>query len=171
MGFAAAMFSCVGLGRGAGRSVSPPPRSPSSEEEETEEAELSDTSSILSDDSVYPCYEPAPAADGGQVLTFYQCCARNNAKLLQETLARGVSREEVTELDINGRNGLVVACFKGFVDIVTLLSKCPYIDINHQDNDGNTALMIAAQAGRSCGVPVLELHTGAPQSTRAWNAH
>ncbi|XP_024070522.2 photoreceptor ankyrin repeat protein [Terrapene carolina triunguis] len=117
------------------------------EEEETEEAELSDTSSILSDDSVYPCYEPAPDADGGQVLTFYQCCARNNAKLLQETLARGVSREEVTELDINGRNGLMVACFKGFMDIVTLLSKCPYVDINHQDNDGNTALMIAAQAG------------------------
>ncbi|XP_039370532.1 photoreceptor ankyrin repeat protein [Mauremys reevesii] len=117
------------------------------EEEEEEEAELSDTSSILSDDSVYPCYEPAPAADGGQSLTFYQCCARNDAKLLQEMLARGVSREEVTELDINSRNGLMVACFKGFVDIVTLLSKCPYVDINHQDNDGNTALMIAAQAG------------------------
>ncbi|XP_030410198.1 photoreceptor ankyrin repeat protein [Gopherus evgoodei] len=117
------------------------------EEEEQEAAEVSDTSSILSDDSVYPCYEPAPAADDGQSLTFYQCCARNNAKLLQEMLAQGVSREEVTELDINRRNGLIVACFKGFVDIVTLLSKCPYVDINHQDNDGNTALMIAAQAG------------------------
>ncbi|EMP31220.1 Ankyrin repeat domain-containing protein 33B [Chelonia mydas] len=117
------------------------------EEEETEEAELSDTSSILSDDSVYPCYEPAPAADCGHLPTFYQCCARNNARLLQETLALGVSRQEVTQLDINGRNGLMVACFKGFVDIVTLLSKCPYIDINRQDNDGNTALMIAAQAG------------------------
>ncbi|CAM4674127.1 unnamed protein product [Lepidochelys olivacea] len=117
------------------------------EEEETEEAELSDASSILSDDSVYPCYEPAPAADWGHLPTFYQCCARNNARLLQEMLALGVSRPEVTELDINGRNGLMVACFKGFVDIVTLLSKCPYVDINHQDNDGNTALMIAAQAG------------------------
>ncbi|KAM9115064.1 LOW QUALITY PROTEIN: photoreceptor ankyrin repeat protein [Pangshura tecta] len=134
------------------------------EEEDAEDAELSDTSSILSDDSVYPCYEPAPAADGGQPLTFYQCCARNNAKLLQEMLARGVSREEVTELDINRRNGLMVACFKGFVDIVTLLSKCPYVDINHQDNDGNTALMIAAQAGHVTIVnyllnyyPVLEI--------------
>nr|XP_006131271.2 photoreceptor ankyrin repeat protein [Pelodiscus sinensis] len=117
------------------------------EEEEEEEAELSDTSSILSDDSVYPCYEPAPATDGGQELTFYQSCARNKAKLLQEVLACGVSPEQVMELDINGRNGLMVACFKGFVDIVTLLSKCPYLDINHQDNDGNTALMIAAQAG------------------------
>ncbi|XP_074836517.1 photoreceptor ankyrin repeat protein [Carettochelys insculpta] len=117
------------------------------EEEEGEEAELSDTSSIFSDDSVYPCYEPASGAESGQELSFYQHCARNKAPLLQDRLACGVSPEEVTELDINGRNGLMVACFKGFVDIVTLLSKCPYLDVNHQDNDGNTALMIAAQAG------------------------
>ncbi|XP_014802953.1 PREDICTED: ankyrin repeat domain-containing protein 33 isoform X1 [Calidris pugnax] len=51
------------------------------------------------------------------------------------------------ELDINGRNGLMVACYKGFVDIVPLLQKCPYINVNQQDKDGNTALMIAAQAG------------------------
>ncbi|KAL8163676.1 UNVERIFIED_CONTAM: hypothetical protein K2H54_033132, partial [Gekko kuhli] len=43
--------------------------------------------------------------------------------------------------------GLLVACYKGFVDIVIVLSKCPYINVNHQDNDGNTALMVAAQAG------------------------
>ena len=42
----------------------------------------------------------------------------------------------------------MLAVSKGFVDIVTLLHTCPQIDINHQDNDGNTALMIAAQAGR-----------------------
>ncbi|XP_030822990.1 photoreceptor ankyrin repeat protein, partial [Camarhynchus parvulus] len=41
----------------------------------------------------------------------------------------------------------MVACCKGFVDIVPLLQKCPYININQQDNDGNTALMMAAQAG------------------------
>lgn len=46
------------------------------------------------------------------------------------------------------QNGLLVACFRGFKDIVILLSKCSYIDVNHQDNDGNTALMVAAQAGR-----------------------
>lgn len=44
----------------------------------------------------------------------------------------------------------MVAVSKGFIDIVTLLHVCPLIDINHQDNDGNTALMIAAQAG-VCG--------------------
>lgn len=45
------------------------------------------------------------------------------------------------------QNGLMMAVAKGFVDIVTILHVCPLIDINHQDNDGNTALMIAAQAG------------------------
>ncbi|XP_053154097.1 photoreceptor ankyrin repeat protein [Hemicordylus capensis] len=118
------------------------------EEESKSEEDQSDTSSILSDDSVYPVYEPSPADyDDGAELTFYQRCVKNDAKLLQEKLDKGVTREEVMELDINGRSGLLVACYKGFVDIVTLLSKCPYIDINHQDNDGNTALMIAAQAG------------------------
>nr|XP_034963969.1 photoreceptor ankyrin repeat protein [Zootoca vivipara] len=122
------------------------------DEEEDEGGESkrgeSDACSILSDDSVYPIYEPVPSAnDDGTTLTFYQICFKNDAKLLQQKLDSGVTREEVMELDINGRNGLLVSCFKGFVDIVTLLSKCPYIDINHQDNDGNTALMIAAQAG------------------------
>lgn len=43
----------------------------------------------------------------------------------------------------------MVAVGKGYIDIVTTLHVCPLIDINHQDNDGNTALMIAAQAGMS----------------------
>lgn len=41
----------------------------------------------------------------------------------------------------------MVACCKGFVEVVYGLHTCPFIDINHQDNEGNTALMIAAQAG------------------------
>ncbi|KAM7028339.1 photoreceptor ankyrin repeat protein [Acridotheres tristis] len=122
------------------------------EEEEEEDAssgssEPSDSSSIFSDDSVYPCYEASPEADGAGLLSLYQCCARNDAKLVWERLECGVTRSEATEVDINGRNALMVACSKGFVDIVPLLQKCPYININQQDNDGNTALMMAAQAG------------------------
>ncbi|KAL2293834.1 hypothetical protein Nmel_018899 [Mimus melanotis] len=122
------------------------------EEEEEEDAssgssEALDSSSIFSDDSVYPCYEVSPEPDGAGFLSLYQCCARNDAKLVWETLERGVTRSEATEVDINGRNALMVACSKGFVDIVPLLQKCPYININQQDNDGNTALMMAAQAG------------------------
>lgn len=51
----------------------------------------------------------------------------------------------------------MVAISKGFIDIVTTLHVCPLIDINHQDNDGNTALMIAAQAG-VCGCVTEPLH-------------
>lgn len=42
----------------------------------------------------------------------------------------------------------MLAVSRGFVDIVYNLNQCPFLDINHQDNDGNTALMIAAQAGK-----------------------
>lgn len=42
----------------------------------------------------------------------------------------------------------MVAVSKGFVDIVYALNQTPFLEINHRDNDGNTALMIAAQAGK-----------------------
>lgn len=42
-----------------------------------------------------------------------------------------------------------MACYQGYVDVVIALSQCPYVDVNWQDNEGNTALMTAAQAGRT----------------------
>ncbi|XP_034552128.1 photoreceptor ankyrin repeat protein [Notolabrus celidotus] len=106
----------------------------------------SDTGSVLSDDSVLPEYE-TDERHTEPPKTLYEACSRNASASLRRILERGVSKEEAMELDINGRNGLMLAVSKGFVDIVTLLNTCPFIDINHQDNDGNTALMIAAQAG------------------------
>ncbi|KAG9269752.1 ankyrin repeat domain-containing protein 33B-like [Astyanax mexicanus] len=106
-----------------------------------------DSGSLLSDDSVLPDYEREQDSAEGTATTLYQACAKNQASSLRRVLERGVTEEEVMELDINGRNGLMLAVSKGFVDIVYGLNKCPHIDINHQDNDGNTALMIAAQAG------------------------
>ncbi|KAF0036288.1 hypothetical protein F2P81_011600 [Scophthalmus maximus] len=106
----------------------------------------SDSWSVLSDDSVLPEYErdenhTEPAKK------LYEACARNDPASLRRILERGVTKEEAMELDINGRTGLTLAVAKGYVDIVTMLHTCPLIDINHQDRDGNTALMIAAQAG------------------------
>lgn len=43
---------------------------------------------------------------------------------------------------------MMFASYKGYLSIVYGLHGCPHLDINHQDNDGNTALMIAAQAGQ-----------------------
>ncbi|XP_027554856.1 photoreceptor ankyrin repeat protein [Neopelma chrysocephalum] len=147
--------ACGGGERAAAPTSSPDDSDPELYYEEEEEessgpsgpSEPSDSSSIFSDDSVYPCYESSSEAEGAGFLTLYQCCARNDAKLVWERLESGVTRSEATELDINGRNGLMLACAKGFVDIVPLLRKCPYINVNQQDNDGNTALMMAAQAG------------------------
>ncbi|XP_040916125.1 photoreceptor ankyrin repeat protein [Toxotes jaculatrix] len=106
----------------------------------------SDSGSVLSDDSVLPDYETDEKLKE-PAKTLYEACVRNDPTSLRRILERGVTKEEAMELDINGRNGLMLAVSKGYVDIVTLLYTCPFIDINHQDNDGNTALMIAAQAG------------------------
>ncbi|XP_069043472.1 photoreceptor ankyrin repeat protein [Lepisosteus oculatus] len=115
-----------------------------------DEDDDADTASILSDDSVFPDYTPERENKGLEpALTLYQACAQNDAQALARVLERGVTPEEVMELDINGRNGLMLASYKGFVDITAGLDHCPYLDVNHQDNDGNTALMIAAQAGHS----------------------
>uniref|UniRef100_A0A3P8V923 Ankyrin repeat domain 33 n=1 Tax=Cynoglossus semilaevis TaxID=244447 RepID=A0A3P8V923_CYNSE len=103
----------------------------------------SDSDSVFSDDSLLPDYERHEVRTE-PAKTLYQACARNDSTSLGRILERGVTKEEAMELDIN--TGLMVAVAKGSVDIVTMLHKCPFIDINHQDNDGNTALMIAAQA-------------------------
>lgn len=80
------------------------------EEEEEEEGEelgdtlkASETSSIFSDDSVYPCYTPVPCSGDQGELTLHQCCARNCAALLRDKLESGVTRQEAVQLDANGR--------------------------------------------------------------------
>lgn len=47
------------------------------------------------------------------------------------------------------QTGLIVACYQGYVDVVIALSQCPHLDVNWQDNEGNTALTTAAQAGKN----------------------
>ncbi|XP_018893585.2 photoreceptor ankyrin repeat protein isoform X3 [Gorilla gorilla gorilla] len=48
----------------------------------------------------------------------------------------------------------MVACYHGFQSVVALLSHCPFLDVNQQDKGGDTALMLAAQAGH---VPLVSL--------------
>lgn len=49
----------------------------------------------------------------------------------------------------------MVACYRGFESIVALLSRCPFLDVNQQDKDGDTALMLAVQAGERLPNPTL----------------
>nr|XP_046178251.1 ankyrin repeat domain-containing protein 33B-like [Oncorhynchus gorbuscha] len=110
-----------------------------------------DSRSIASDDSFYPPDEslkyrtPSPVTP--EPLSFFMACYNNNSIIVKIMIRQGVTEEEVRETDKNNRNGLIVACYMGWVDVVIALSQCPHIDVNWQDNEGNTALMTAAQAG------------------------
>ncbi|XP_065810484.1 ankyrin repeat domain-containing protein 33B [Labrus bergylta] len=114
----------------------------------------SDTRSIVSDDSFYPpdnsdvhrLYRP-PSPDSPEPISFFKACCNNNAIIVKIMIRQGVSEEEVRETDRNRRSGLIVACYHGYVDVVIALSHCPHLDVNWQDNEGNTALITAAQAG------------------------
>ncbi|GAA6108471.1 ankyrin repeat domain-containing protein 33B [Tachysurus ichikawai] len=114
--------------------------------------QLQDSKSIVSDDSLYPpdnsvTSQRSPTPEGPEPLTFFMACSSNNAIIVKIMIRQGVSKEEVREVDKNNRTGLIVACYQGYVDVVIALSQCPYVDVNWQDNEGNTALMTAAQAG------------------------
>ncbi|KAF7222869.1 ankyrin repeat domain-containing protein 33B [Nothobranchius furzeri] len=111
----------------------------------------SDTRSIASEDSFYPRDDsvisryvrtPSPEA-----ISFYKACCSNNVIIVKIMIRQGLTEEEVKETDRNRRSGLIMACYHGYVDMVIALSQCPYLDVNWQDNEGNTALITAAQAG------------------------
>ncbi|KAM3838842.1 ankyrin repeat domain-containing protein 33B [Vipera latastei] len=125
------------------------------EEDEDEEYEdfsdLPDTRSIASDDSFYPPQEAdedeSELSDSEQQLSLFRACCTNNAAVVRALIRQGPQEEDVRETDRNKRTGLIVACYQGYVDIVIALAQCPHIDVNWQDNEGNTALITAAQAG------------------------
>ncbi|XP_036109114.1 LOW QUALITY PROTEIN: photoreceptor ankyrin repeat protein [Molossus molossus] len=94
---------------------------------------------------------PAPDCRLGAL---YWACVRNDSAQLQAMLDDGVSPEEATQVDGNGRTGLMIACYHGFGGVVALLSRCPFLDVNQQDKEGDTALMLAVQAGH---VPLVSL--------------
>ncbi|XP_042352969.1 ankyrin repeat domain-containing protein 33B [Plectropomus leopardus] len=116
----------------------------------------SDMHSIASDDSFYPpdssdmsdLYR-VPSPDSPEPISFFKACCNNNAIIVKIMIRQGVTEEEVRETDRNRRSGLIVACYNGYVDVVIALSQCPYVDVNWQDNEGNTALITAAQAGHA----------------------
>uniref|UniRef100_A0A8C5T6U9 Ankyrin repeat domain 33B n=1 Tax=Malurus cyaneus samueli TaxID=2593467 RepID=A0A8C5T6U9_9PASS len=146
------------------------PRGPSpsgrhkEEEEDCEEyedfSELPDTCSIASDDSFYPpgglddddddlWSQEGDERDSPEALSLFRACCTNNSIVLKALIRQGPEEEDVREADRNRRNGLIVACYQGYVDIVIALAQCPHLDVNWQDNEGNTALITAAQAGKA----------------------
>ncbi|KAK1172791.1 hypothetical protein AOXY_G5456 [Acipenser oxyrinchus oxyrinchus] len=126
-------------------------------EEYDDFSQLPDTCcSIASDDSFYPPddlllsisdKEKGETPESPAPLSFFQACSTNNPLVLKLMITQGVTEDQVRETDKNNRTGLMVACYHGFVDIVITLAQCPYIDVNWQDSEGNTALITVSQAG------------------------
>ncbi|XP_006893232.1 PREDICTED: ankyrin repeat domain-containing protein 33B-like [Elephantulus edwardii] len=121
-------------------------------------SELPDTRSIASDDSFYPpggeeehsvWSVESISEDVPEAASLLRAACANDVELLRALVRRGPRAEEVLETDRNGRTGLIVACYHGFVDTVVVLAECPHVDVNWQDHEGNTALIIAAQAGHA----------------------
>uniref|UniRef100_A0A670IVV4 Uncharacterized protein n=1 Tax=Podarcis muralis TaxID=64176 RepID=A0A670IVV4_PODMU len=137
-------------------------------EEYEDFSDLPDTRSIASDDSFYPPRADGDSDDGDdwslgesdsstgspEALTLFRACCTNNAVALRAIIRQGPEEKEAKETDRNKRTGLIVACYQGFVDIVIALAQCPHIDVNWQDNEGNTALITAAQAGKEEVIPL-----------------
>ncbi|XP_077579720.1 ankyrin repeat domain-containing protein 33B [Stigmatopora nigra] len=114
----------------------------------------SDTRSIASDDSFYPLDTTVrsdllrlPCRESPEPISFFKACCNNNTIIVKIMIRQGLTVEEVQETDRNRRSALIVACYHGYVDVVIALAQCPYLDVNWQDNEGNTALITAAQAG------------------------
>ncbi|XP_069565929.1 ankyrin repeat domain-containing protein 33B [Brachyistius frenatus] len=114
----------------------------------------SDTQSIISDDSFYPpdnsvttVFSRSLSPVSPEPISFFKACCNNNTIIVKIMIRQGVTEEEVKETDRNRTSGLIMACYHGYMDVVIALSQCPYLDVNWQDNEGNTALITAAQAG------------------------
>lgn len=131
---------------------------PGDYEEYEDFSSLPDTRSIASDDSFYPPGGEEECGSGSaecvpegvpEATTLLRAACTNDVGLLRALVLRGPSSEEVRETDRNGRTGLIVACYHGFVDTVVALAECPHVDVNWQDSEGNTALITAAQAGHA----------------------
>nr|XP_044989032.1 ankyrin repeat domain-containing protein 33B isoform X2 [Jaculus jaculus] len=122
---------------------------PADEEEFEDFSSLPDTRSIASDDSFYPPGDEegcgglsAQDAPEGvpEAATLLRAASANDVGLLRALVRRGPRPEDT---------GLIVACYHGFVDTVVALAECPHVEVNWQDNEGNTALITAAQAGHA----------------------
>lgn len=91
-------------------------------------------------------------------IKFLEACIECDDDSLYDIIQDGVTSEEVNERDRSGRTGLSHACANGFMPILELLESVEDVDVNLSDNDGNTPLIFAAQAGHDDVVNFLLRH-------------
>ncbi|XP_019636488.1 PREDICTED: uncharacterized protein LOC109479054 [Branchiostoma belcheri] len=79
--------------------------------------------------------------------SFLEACVRCNPKGLRMLIQQGPSEEDVNQIDKTGKTGLAHACAQGSMSILQVLVHAQNVNVNLADNEGNTPLIFASQAG------------------------
>ncbi|XP_066138249.1 uncharacterized protein [Euwallacea fornicatus] len=99
----------------------------------------------------------SPLSPGGQVLLRAARDGDDNAlrEQLRRALTMGLTENDLNATDSSGRTILSHVASNGTIDVLELLLQVPGLDPNKPDNEGNTPLHFAAQAGRASGMSKL----------------
>ncbi|XP_050091165.1 uncharacterized protein LOC126574824 [Anopheles aquasalis] len=93
------------------------------------------------------------------VTTLLRASRDANEYLLKEVfrdiLENGISKENLNSTDRSGRTAISYICSTNLTNFLELFLQLPGIDVNKPDNEGNTPLHFAAQAGLSDVVNML----------------
>ncbi|XP_052873059.1 uncharacterized protein LOC128278375 [Anopheles cruzii] len=76
-------------------------------------------------------------------------------EVFRDILENGISKENLNSTDRSGRTAISYICSTNLTNFLELFLQLPGIDVNKQDNEGNTPLHFAAQAGLSDVVNML----------------
>ncbi|XP_059142863.1 ankyrin repeat domain-containing protein 33B-like, partial [Physella acuta] len=92
---------------------------------------------------------------GYEDLTFLEACMDNDLDAIASIVEDSPTDEEINERDRCGRTGLSHLCSTGLTPALELLIDVPELDVNLPDKEGNTPLILAAQAGHTDAVRIL----------------
>ncbi|KAH9498315.1 Ankyrin repeat domain-containing protein 33B, partial [Bulinus truncatus] len=92
---------------------------------------------------------------GYEDLTFLEACMDNDLDAIAAIVDDSPTEEEINERDRCGRTGLSHLCSAGLTPALEMLIDVPELDVNLPDKEGNTPLILAAQAGHTDAVRLL----------------
>ncbi|CAG5115298.1 unnamed protein product [Candidula unifasciata] len=92
---------------------------------------------------------------GYEDLTFLEACMDGDLDAIAAIVEDNPTEEEINERDRCGRTGLSHLCSTGLAPALELLTDLPELDVNLPDKEGNTPLILAAQAGHTDAVRIM----------------